>query len=164
MGIAPYSDDRRMNPGDNGIYVVDGWKIVDRILPYEGFVEEDEHDFDGMLRALDESMPEAERLGALLDSTEVATSELELGDEAAHIVLDMLADGSDYSNFGPEDYFMLPQLEGGYVLGRISKPPVPLSGYTLEMRFGGETVLVETDAGLDAGTITYRGERREAAF
>ena len=58
----------------------------------------------------------------------------------------------------------LPQLEGGYVLGRISKPPVPLSGYTLEMRFGGETVLVETDAGLDAGTITYRGERREAAF
>ena len=81
VGIAPYSDDRRMNPGDNGIYVVDGWKIVDRILPYEGFVEEDEHDFDGMLHALDESMPEAERLGALLDSTEVATSELELGDE-----------------------------------------------------------------------------------
>ena len=33
VGIAPYSDDRRMNPGDNGIYVVDGWKIVDRILP-----------------------------------------------------------------------------------------------------------------------------------
>lgn len=81
VGIAPYSDDRRMNPGDNGIYVVDGWKIVDRILPYKGFVEEDEHDFDGMLRALDESMPEDERLGALLDSIEVATSELELGDE-----------------------------------------------------------------------------------
>ncbi len=39
VGIAPYSDDRRMNPGDNGIYVVDGWKIVDRILPYKGFVE-----------------------------------------------------------------------------------------------------------------------------
>lgn len=37
VGIAPYSDDRRMNPGDNGIYVVDGWKIVDPHPPVRGF-------------------------------------------------------------------------------------------------------------------------------
>lgn len=35
----PYSDDGRMNPGDNGIYIIEGWKIADRILPYEDFVE-----------------------------------------------------------------------------------------------------------------------------
>ena len=111
-------------------------------------------------RYLEENLPES-----YVKSKQYAVDITErTGTYTAHIVLDMLADGSDYSNFGPEDYFMLPQLEGGYVLGRISKPPVPLSGYTLEMRFGGETVLVETDVGLDAGTITYRGERREAAF
>lgn len=47
-----------MNPVDNGIYVVDGWSIVECIPPYEGFQEQDEYDFDEMLRVFDESMPE----------------------------------------------------------------------------------------------------------
>ena len=81
MGIMPYSDDGRMDPGDNGIYVIEGWRIADRILPYEGFVEQSSHDFDGMLRAFDEAMPEGERLGDLLDAEEVPASELEIGDE-----------------------------------------------------------------------------------
>lgn len=86
------------------------------------------------------------------------------GTYTARIALDMLADGSDYSNFGLEDYFTFPELEGGYVLGLISKPPVPVSGYTLEMLFSGENVVLETDSGLGSGTITYRGERREVTF
>ena len=82
VGVGAYSDDEHENPGDNGIYVVgDGWKVVGRIYPYEGFEEQDEHDFDGMLRALDASMPEADRLGDFLDSVEVPASELRVGDE-----------------------------------------------------------------------------------
>ena len=81
VGIMPYSDDKHMNPGDNGIYVIEGWRIADRILPYEGFVEQSSHDFDGMLRAFDEAMPEGERLGDLLDAEEIPSSELEIGDE-----------------------------------------------------------------------------------
>ena len=34
-----------------------------------------------MLRSFDESMPEGERLGEYLNSVEIATSDLELGDE-----------------------------------------------------------------------------------
>ena len=70
-----------MDPGDNGIYVIGGWKIVDRVDLYEGFVEQDEYDFDEMLRHFDASMPESDRLGELLDSVEVPVSEVELGDE-----------------------------------------------------------------------------------
>lgn len=46
VGIMPYSDDGCMDPGDNGIYVIEGWRIADRVLPYEGFVEQSSHDFD----------------------------------------------------------------------------------------------------------------------
>lgn len=81
VGIETYTTDSQMNPGDNGIYVIEGWSIVERVLPYEGFVEQDEHDFDEMLRAFDESMPEDERLGDFLDAEVVATSSLALGDE-----------------------------------------------------------------------------------
>ena len=81
VGIGTYTTDSQMNPGDNGIYVVDGWSIVERLLPYEGFQEQAAYGFDEMLRAFDESMPEGERLGALLDADEVSAGELSLGDE-----------------------------------------------------------------------------------
>lgn len=81
VGIMPYSDYGRTDPGDNGIHVIEGWRIADRILPYKGFVEQDQYDFDEMLRAFDESMPEGEQLGALLDAEEIPSSELEVGDE-----------------------------------------------------------------------------------
>ena len=43
--------------------------------------EQRSYDFDEMLRAFDESMPEDLRLGELLDSVEVPAGELEVGDE-----------------------------------------------------------------------------------
>lgn len=81
IGIGAYTTDERMDPGDNGIYVVDGWEIVDRVGLYDGFSEQDEYGFDEMLRAFDEAMPEGERLGEFLDSVEVPASELRLRDE-----------------------------------------------------------------------------------
>ena len=69
------------DPGDNGVYVIDGWEIVGREGLYDGFAEEDEYDFDAMLHEFDDSMPEGERLGEYLDAAEVPFSEVELGDE-----------------------------------------------------------------------------------
>lgn len=80
VGIGPYTTDERMDPGDNGIYVIEGWKIVDRVGLYDGFVEQNEHDFDEMLRGFDRAMPETERLGEFLDSVEVPRSKLKVGD------------------------------------------------------------------------------------
>ena len=93
VGIAPYTTDRKMDPGDNGIYVIDGWRITERlttdysdgfesarIVSFPESLEQREYDFDEMLRTFDEAMPEGERLGAYLDSVEVPVSELQLGD------------------------------------------------------------------------------------
>ena len=81
IGIGPYSDDEHMDPGDNGIHVIEGWKIVDRVGLWDGFEEQAEYGRDEMLREFDRSMPEGERLGELLDSVEVPVGELVLGDE-----------------------------------------------------------------------------------
>ena len=80
VGIDAYTDDERENPGDNGIYVISNWKLVERVYPYDGYEEIREHDFDGMLRALDDAMPEGERLGEFLDSVEIPATELVAGD------------------------------------------------------------------------------------
>ena len=81
VGIGPYTTDERMDPGDNGIYVIKDWKIVERVGLYDGFVEQQEYDFDEMLRDFDRSMPESERLGEFLNSVEVPADELRIGDE-----------------------------------------------------------------------------------
>ena len=81
LGIGAYTADKLMNPGDNGIYVIDGWKIVDRVYPYARFEEQCEYDFDDMLRSFDEVMPENLRLGKFLDAVEVPANEVEVGDE-----------------------------------------------------------------------------------
>lgn len=81
LGIDEYTTDRRMDPGDNGIYVIDGWEIVDRVHTCGGTEEQLEYDFDETLRAFDEAMPEGLRLDEFLDSVEVPAGELRLGDE-----------------------------------------------------------------------------------
>lgn len=93
IGISKYTTDRKMDPGDNGIYVIDGWEIVERLTTdySDGFesarmasfpesLEQREYDFDEMLKSFDECMPEGERLGAFLDAKVVPVSDLQLGD------------------------------------------------------------------------------------
>lgn len=65
--------------GDNGVYVIEGWKIVDRIY-YEGS-EQHEYDLGAMLKAIDERMPEGERFGDEFWEAElVDVADLEVGD------------------------------------------------------------------------------------
>lgn len=72
---------RLSDPGDNGIYVIDDWGIVGREGLYDSFTEQDEYDFDEMLRAFDDAMPENEQLGEYLDAVDVPVADIELGDE-----------------------------------------------------------------------------------
>lgn len=78
VGIDRFS--RLGDQGDNGIYVIDGWKIVDREGLYEGFTEQQEYPFGEMLHAFDDAMPEGERLGKFLDAEEVPVGDLKVGD------------------------------------------------------------------------------------
>lgn len=94
VGIGPYTDDASMDPGDNGIYVIEGWRIVERLTTeydegwkpagvrdVEPCEEQRSYDFDEMLRSFDEAMPERLRLGEFLDAVEVPVGELRVGDE-----------------------------------------------------------------------------------
>lgn len=65
---------------DNGVYIIDGWKIVARVYPYDGFVEQQEYDLSEMLRDIDASQPVSEQLGGYLIAEEAPTDTLKVGD------------------------------------------------------------------------------------
>lgn len=46
---------------DNGVYIIDGWEIVDR--KYNRYGEQMEYKLEDMLVDIDNSMPEKERIG-----------------------------------------------------------------------------------------------------
>ena len=46
--------------GDNGVYLVDGWNIIDRV--YFHGKEQNVFTLDEMMHAIDEKMPESERI------------------------------------------------------------------------------------------------------
>ena len=48
------------NNWDNGVYLIEGWEIVGRMY-FEG-EEQDEYDLVGMLKTINDNMPESERI------------------------------------------------------------------------------------------------------
>lgn len=65
--------------GDNGVYIIKGWKIVDR--KYFHGSEQNEYDLEEMLIAIDENMPENDRLGKdFLSGKIVRPDEMKIGD------------------------------------------------------------------------------------
>lgn len=63
---------------DNGIYIIDGWRIVDNIGGYG----EDNYDLMEMLIDIDKSQPTEEQLGEdYIKADEVDALDLEIGDE-----------------------------------------------------------------------------------
>ena len=69
------------DPGDNGVYVIDGFEIVAR-HGNDG-VEQRQHDLKEMLRAIDAAQPIGGRVTTLLDAEEVPTRSLKIGDKGA---------------------------------------------------------------------------------
>lgn len=82
VGIMPYTTDEEMVScgDDNGVYVIEGWKVVDRIYPWEGFEEQEDYDLDAMFLGIDASQPEDQRLGDFLKAEEVPVSDARIGD------------------------------------------------------------------------------------
>ena len=87
---------------DNGVYIIEGWKIVDR--KYFNGTEQKNHGMDKMLIDIDESMPKDEQIGDYLRAVEIPTSEVKVGD----MVLIMNYDGKVYKHkimgFGTKDW------------------------------------------------------------
>ncbi|MDY4611838.1 MAG: hypothetical protein SPD11_14605 [Sphaerochaetaceae bacterium] len=75
VGVYPATDEI---DEDNGVYVVDGWKIVERRHFY-GY-EQREYDLAEMMDDIDFAQPEKDRLGEILHTVEVPTSTVKAGD------------------------------------------------------------------------------------
>jgi hypothetical protein len=84
---------------------------------------------------------------------------------SARITLDMQADGSDYSNFGTDDFRQLSFLETGYIFDNCLKnPPVPTE-FILELVFGKNNVaIVQRSLNQEYGTLTYLGQSNDINF
>ena len=63
---------------DNGVYIIQGWKIVDR--KYNQYAEQKNYKMEDMLIDIDNSMPEEEQIGGYLKAKEIAISEVKIGD------------------------------------------------------------------------------------
>ena len=63
---------------DNGVYIIDGWNIVDR--KYFKGAEQDEYSLEEMLQAIDKCQPVNEQLGDYIIAEEVRVSDLNVGD------------------------------------------------------------------------------------
>ena len=63
---------------DNGVYIIEGWKIVDRKY-FEGH-EQMNYKLEDMLMDIDKSMPKDEQIGEYLKAKEIPVSEVKVGD------------------------------------------------------------------------------------
>lgn len=72
-----YEDEKCASGLDNGIYVVDGWNIVNRV----GRVSSREnYDLNEMLKEIDKKQPQEEQLGDFLDAKKVKREDVKVGD------------------------------------------------------------------------------------
>lgn len=96
--------------GDNGVYVIDGWEIVERI-DFEGF-EQSEHNLEEMLIEIDNAQPLNQQLGDYLKATEVPTYTLKIGDSAYVMESDGTVNKYNVVGFGEDEF-----VNGTKVLG-----------------------------------------------
>ena len=63
---------------DNGVYIIEGWEIVDR--KHKRNAEQMNHAMEDMLLAIDNAMPENEQIKDYLEAKEIPTNEVKVGD------------------------------------------------------------------------------------
>lgn len=63
---------------DNGVYIIENWKIVGREF-FEG-TEQNEYELNKMLKSIDKKQPRHMQLGEFLDAEEVNVEDIQIGD------------------------------------------------------------------------------------
>jgi len=77
---------------DNGVYIIEGWEIVDR--KHKRNAEQKNYEMKEMLLEIDKAMPKDEQLGEYLTAEEVFTKDLKVG----NTVILMNYDGKIYKH------------------------------------------------------------------
>lgn len=84
---------------DNGVYIIDGWEIVDR--RYFRGEEQNEYDLNEMLTVIDKAMPEGERISDFLKAK--VTDEVKVGDKIVRIDWNGQIEKAEVEGFGDND-------------------------------------------------------------
>lgn len=87
---------------DNGVYIIDGWKIVDR--KYFDGNEQTNHELEKMLMEIDKCMPVKEQIGKYLEAKEIPVNEVKVGDTV--LILDYNGNITEHKvmGFGTKDW------------------------------------------------------------
>lgn len=85
---------------DNGVYIIDGWEIVDRA--YFNDNEQSNYDLNEMLETIDKAMPEQERITDFLKAEE--TDLVEIGDKIVFIDWNGKAVKAEVIGFGEDKW------------------------------------------------------------
>lgn len=125
--------------GDNGVYIIDNWEIVDRIF-FEG-AEQNNYDLEDMLIEIDFSMPESERLGETLIRNILKSNEVSYTDKIKSVKVGSKVGVYDalYGNW--EETEILGFGEIGAVVNGYDVSGVPFYDFTKNHKFAyeGET-------------------------
>ena len=84
---------------DNGVYIIDGWQIVDR--HYFRGEEQNEYDLNEMLTVIDKAMPEDERISDFLKAK--VTDDVKVGDKIVRIDWNGQIEKAEIEGFGDND-------------------------------------------------------------
>ena len=85
---------------DNGVYIIDGWEIVDRA--YFTGNEQNDYDLNEMLETIDKAMPEQERITDFLKAEE--TDLVEIGDKIVFMDWNGQAVKAEVIGFGEDEW------------------------------------------------------------
>lgn len=85
---------------DNGVYIIDGWEIVDRV--YFTGNEQNNYDLNEMLETIDKAMPEQERITDFLEAEE--TDLVEIGDKIVFMDWNGQAVNAEVIGFGEDEW------------------------------------------------------------
>lgn len=89
------------NNGDNGVYIIEGWKIIDRKF-FKGH-EQNNHPMEDMLLAIDNAMPKDEQIGEYIKANEIPTENLKVGDTVFIYTYDGKYEKHHVMGFGGEN-------------------------------------------------------------
>lgn len=87
---------------DNGVYIIEGWKIVDR-KHFKG-QEQMNYKLEDMLVQIDKCMPKEEQLGDYLKAKEIPINEVKVGDTVYIMDFDGKVLKHKVMGFGKDEY------------------------------------------------------------
>jgi hypothetical protein len=122
--------------GDNGLYIIDKWEIVDR--KYFNRIEQSEYDLDEFLLDIDEGQPIQEQIRDILTAEPIAVEDIKLGDTILNVDMYGKVESHTIIGFGEDRYVNGHNVKGLPYTDRYGsdKPEDNINNYYLKDYYG----------------------------